>query len=231
MNASTQKIILLTGASRGLGRALVDYFTRRGHIVAACARSQDAIDALRDAHPPPHHFRAVDVAGEPAVAAWVEEVLRDVGTPDLVINNAALINEPAPLWEVPPEQFSAMMDVNLKGVAWVIRHAVPAMIEAGRGVIANLSSGWGRSTSPHVAPYCASKWGIEGLTSALARELPAGLAAVAVNPGIIRTDMVDLVFGPDAESFDSPETWGETAGPFFLRLGPRDNGKSLSIPG
>ena len=78
---------------------------------------------------------------------------------------------------------------NIKGVASVIRYFTPAMIDRGTGVIVNFSSGWGRSTSPEVAPYCATKWAIEGLTGALSQELPAGLAAVALNPGVIDTDM------------------------------------------
>ena len=82
-----------------------------------------------------------------------------------------------------------MIDVNIKGVANVLRHFVPAMIERGRGVIVNFSSGWGAPSSAEVAPYCATKWAIEGLTRALAEELP-GMAAVPLNPGIIDTDML-----------------------------------------
>jgi NAD(P)-dependent dehydrogenase (short-subunit alcohol dehydrogenase family) len=68
-------------------------------------------------------------------------------------------------------------------------------------VIVNLSSGWGRSVSPEVAPYCATKWAIEGLTQAFAKELPEGLAAVALNPGVIDTDMLRLAFGDDSERY------------------------------
>ena len=82
------------------------------------------------------------------------------------------------------------MAVNVSGTLNVIRAFVPAMIAAGRGVIANLSSGWGRSTDALVGPYCASKYAIEGLTGSLAQELPRPLAAVAVSPGVIDTDML-----------------------------------------
>ena len=80
-------------------------------------------------------------------------------------------------------EFTRLVDVNVRGVQNVIRHFVPAMVAKRKGVIVNLSSGWGRSTSPEVAPYCATKWAIEGLTQALADELPAGMAAVPLNPG------------------------------------------------
>ena len=69
--------------------------------------------------------------------------------------------------KVSEEEFSRLIDINIKGVASMIRLLVPAMIERGRGVIVNFSSGWGRSTSPEVAPYCASKWAIEGLSMAM----------------------------------------------------------------
>jgi NAD(P)-dependent dehydrogenase (short-subunit alcohol dehydrogenase family) len=111
----------------------------------------------------------------------------------------------------------------------VIRHFLPAMLEQGRGEVVNFSSGWGRSTAPEVAPYCATKWGIEGLTQALAAELPRGLAAVPVNPGIIHTDMLESCFGPDAASFPEPADWARRAAPFLLSLGPKDNGRPCSV--
>ena len=88
------------------------------------------------------------------------------------------MHTPAPLWQVPADEFSRLIDVNISGVYYVIRHFGPAMVARGRGVIVNFSSGWGRSVSPEVAPYYATKWAIEGLTRALAEELPKGMAAV-----------------------------------------------------
>lgn len=105
------------------------------------------------------------------------------------------------------------------------------MIAHESGVIVNFSSGWGRSTAPEVAPYCATKWAIEGLTRALAQELPKGLAAVPLNPGIIDTEMLQSTFGGRAKHFLSPEAWAEIAVPFLLTLGPKDNGRPLSVPG
>jgi NAD(P)-dependent dehydrogenase (short-subunit alcohol dehydrogenase family) len=149
----------------------------------------------------------------------------------LLINNAALINHNAPLWKIAAAEFDSVIDVNVKGVANVIRHVLPAMIAAGSGVVVNLSSGWGRSTAPEVAPYCATKWAIEGLTRALAQELPPGLAAVPLNPGIIDTDMLRSTFGGKASNFLTPEEWAEAAAPFLLQLGPKDSGRPLTVPG
>lgn len=192
-----------------------------------CARSQSAIQELQEKYGKPHSFTVVDVADEAQVKTWSNLFINS--PPDLLINNAALVNHPAPLWEVPSEEFSQLIDVNIKGVANVIRHVLPSMIKRSSGIIVNISSGWGRSTSPDVAPYCASKWAIEGLTQALAQELPSGMAAIPVNPGIINTDMLKICFADEAELYTPLETWVEKAVPFLLKLSPRDNGKSLSI--
>ncbi len=227
-NADTQ-IIVLSGATRGLGRAMTAGFTTAGHTVLGCGRSADLVQELGRRHGAPHAFAEVDVADDDAVRDWATGVLAVHGPPHLLINNAALMNHPAPLWEVDAAEVDAMLAVNLGGTVNLIRHFVPPMIEAGRGVIVNFSSGWGRSTSPEVAPYCMTKWGVEGLTGALASELPPGLAAVAVNPGIIATDMLRRCWGSSADVYDGPEPWAGAAVPFLLGLGPKDNGRSRSV--
>lgn len=221
------KTIAITGVSRGLGRALTEEFIKLGHTVIGCARSKSTIQELQKKYTQPHSFTVVDVVNEEQVENWSELFVNS--PPDLLINNAALINHPAPLWEVPSDEFSQLIDVNIKGVVNVIRHVLPSMIKSQRGIIVNISSGWGRSTSPDVAPYCASKWAIEGLTQALAEELPSGMAAIPVNPGIIHTDMLDICFGEQAAFYTPLQTWVKKAVPFFLKLSPRDNGKPLTI--
>jgi NAD(P)-dependent dehydrogenase (short-subunit alcohol dehydrogenase family) len=223
--------LLITGVSRGLGRALAERAIALGHRVLGCGRSAAAIDALRRRHGPPHDFAVVDVCDDAAVACWIRHLLARGPAPDLLLNNAALINRNAPLWAVPAAEFGQVVDVNVKGVANVIRHIAPVMIARGRGVIVNFSSGWGRSASADVAPYCATKWAVEGLTQALAQELPPGLAAVALNPGIIDTEMLRSCFGAGAAGYPSPEAWAERALPFLLGLGPQHNGQALTAPG
>ena len=230
MTRGETKTIVITGATRGLGRALVDALIPLGHVIAGCGRSKRDIAELAAAYPPPHLFTTLSVADDDAVGAWARELLDRVGAPDLLVNNAALINQTAPLWEVPSREFSELIDVNVKGTVNVIRHLAPAMIARRSGVVVNLSSGWGRSTSPGVAPYCASKWAIEGLTRSFAQDLPPGLAAIALNPGVIHTDMLDVCFGRSAASHPEPAVWAKRAVPFLLALGASDNGKSLSIP-
>ena len=223
-------MILITGVTRGLGRAMVDEFVRRKHTVLGCGRSQKGIEQIRRQIGSPHDFSAVDVAEDRQVKAWASRLLGAFGPPDLVLNNAGVINRNARLWEVPEREFSQVIDVNLKGVANVIRHFVPEMVKRKKGVIVNFSSGWGRSTDAEVAPYCATKWAIEGLTQAFAQELPSGMAAVALNPGIINTDMLQSCFGGAASGYLSPAEWAKSAVPFLLKLGPSDNSKQLTAP-
>ncbi|MEG4418040.1 SDR family NAD(P)-dependent oxidoreductase [Microcoleus sp. LAD1_D5] len=225
------KLIVITGASRGLGLAMTEKFIELGHTVVGCARSSEAVEKLQQKYSAPHHFTALDVTNDDRVKAWATEMLTKKEPPDLLINNAGLVNNPAPLWLVSSEEFSQLIDVNIKGTANVIRHFVPAMIARKSGIIVNFSSGWGRSTSPEVAPYCASKWAIEGLTQSLAQELPAGMAAVPLNPGIIHTDMLEICFGEDAASYTSVKAWVQKAVPFLLKLKPSDNGMPLTVPG
>lgn len=224
------KTILITGVSRGCGRALAEEFIRLGHVVLGCGRSEKDIAALQRQFSAPHDFAVVDVADDAQVAGWAGRVLADGSAPDLLLNNAGIINRNAPLWEVPAREFSDVIDVNLKGTANVIRHFAPAMIRRGRGVIVNFSSGWGRSTDAGVAPYCATKWAVEGLTQALAQELPPGMAAVPLNPGIIRTDMLRSCFGGSAAGYPPPGEWAKIAAPYILKIDAADNGRPLSVP-
>ncbi len=223
--------IVITGVTRGLGRALVAEFIQAGHTVIGCGRGGEAIFDLRTTHSEPHHFSIVDVAVHSKVALWAAKVLENESPPDLLINNAALMNRPSPLWEQDDREFTKLVDVNIRGVANVIRHFVPAMVAKKKGVIVNLSSGWGRSVSPDVAPYCASKWAIEGLTKALAEELPAGMAAIPLNPGVIDTDMLRLAWSVGAASYPKAEAWAKIAAPYILKLGPKHNGQSLNVTG
>jgi NAD(P)-dependent dehydrogenase (short-subunit alcohol dehydrogenase family) len=223
--------IVITGVTRGLGRALVEEFIRGGHTVIGCGRGGEAIFDLRMTHVAPHDFSIVDVALDSKVALWAAKVLENDSPPDLLINNAGIMNRLSPLWEQDDREFTMLVDVNIRGVQNVIRHFVPAMVAKKKGVIVNISSGWGRSVAPEVVPYCMSKWAIEGLTKALATELPLGMAAVPLNPGAIDTDMLRSCWADGAAGYPKAEEWAKTAAPFILQLGPQHNGQSVSVGG
>ena len=222
--------VWITGCTRGLGAALAREFSRLGWRVAGCGRNARAMEALARELPPDARLETCDVTRDEQVGVWVRGLLAHMGAPDLVLNNAAVINASAALWEVPVEEFDQVIDINIKGVANVMRHVLPPMLEKGGGVVVNFSSGWGRSTSAEVAPYCATKFAVEGLSQAAAQETAGKVAVIPVNPGIIDTEMLRSCFGPAAGEYDNATQWAKRAVPFFAGLSVCDNGRSLSVP-
>jgi NAD(P)-dependent dehydrogenase (short-subunit alcohol dehydrogenase family) len=220
--------IVITGVSLGIGRALALEWVRMGHRVHGCARSAEKLEELERMGV---HTAVVDVCDRESVEAWALKVMKAEGTPpDFLINNAAIINPNACFVDVLAEDFDRVIDVNVKGVANVTRAFLPPMLKRRHGVVVNLSSGWGRSTSPEVVPYCCSKWAIEGFTRALAQELPSGMAAIPLSPNTVNTRMLQSCFGAASESSPLPDDWAEVVAPWLLTLGPKDNGRPLSTP-
>ncbi|WP_395716431.1 SDR family oxidoreductase [Prosthecobacter sp.] len=225
------KNVVITGCTRGLGRAMIPLFVEAGWQIAGCGRNEDQIAELGREFAKPHFFSACDVSRENEVAAFCAAILDHFGPPDLVLNNAAIINPNAPLWETSAEEFSRIVDINIKGPAAMMRHLLPAMLKRGGGVIVNFSSGWGRCTAADVAPYCATKYAIEGLSMATAQDTGGKVAVIPMNPGIIDTDMLRSTFGGGAGGFPDADDWARRAVPFFMKLGRKDNGKPLTVPG
>ena len=230
-SAQKPRVIVVTGVSRGLGQAMVRKFWQAGHKVCGCARNAEQLALLQQQAGSQCLLQQVDVADPAAVAAWAATVMEAVGPPDLLLNNAAVINANRNLWEVTDREFRQLIDVNVNGIFHVLRAFLPAMVKRRRGVIVNFSSGWGRSVSAQVAPYCASKWAVEGLTQALAEELPSGMCAVPLNPGVINTDMLRSCFGSGAAYYPEADEWAERAVPFLLGITEDHNGMPLTVPG
>lgn len=241
-----QRTVLITGVSRGLGRALALEMAKQGHTIIGCARSQDRLNSLHseisssappsaaqpDSNPSSsdrHLFMNVDVSSNSSVEELARAVVEKKGAPDIIVNNAGTINRNNKLWEVPVEEFDTVIDTNVKGTANVLRHFIPMMIERKQGIIVNMSSGWGRSAAQDVAPYCASKWAVEGLTRSVAKELPSGMAIVALSPGVVNTDMLTSCFGSTSSLYETPESWAPKAARMILNLTVADNGASLSV--
>ncbi|XP_010274977.1 PREDICTED: NADPH-dependent pterin aldehyde reductase isoform X2 [Nelumbo nucifera] len=231
--------ILITGVSRGLGRALALEMAKRGHIIIGCARTQDKLNSLQaelsssdnssSSSSFEHLLMKVDVKSDNSVEELARIVMERKGVPDIIVNNAGTINKNNKIWEVPEEEFDTVVDTNIKGTANMLRHFLPLMLERKQGIIVNLSSGWGRSAAAQVAPYCASKWAVEGLTKSVAKELPDGMAIVALSPGVVNTDMLVSCFGSSASLYQTPEAWAPKAATMILNLTMADNGASLSV--
>ena len=186
------KVAVVTGASRGIGRAIATILAGAGAQVAGCARH--AADEII----------ACDVGRPSEVERFAAEVLRRFGTPDLLVNNAGLVAR-APLDETSLENWDAVLDSNLKGTFLVTRAFLPAMRARRGGRIVNIASISGRQGTAGLTAYCAAKHGVVGLTRALAEELrPDGIAVNAVCPGSVDTDMLRVGM-PDARPAMSPE--------------------------
>ncbi|CAK9201968.1 unnamed protein product [Sphagnum troendelagicum] len=223
------RLVVITGVTKGLGRALALEMATRGHVVAGCGRNEELLASLRSQIGSKHLLKVVDVALDDNVNEFAKVVLETHGVPDIVVNNAGIINKNAKLWEIPKEEFDAVIDTNVKGTANCIRHFAKHMIQRGQGVIVNVSSGWGRAGAAEVSAYCTSKWAVEGLTRSLAKELPKGMAAVALSPGVLNTELLTSCFGASAALYPSPESWAPQAAEMILGFGVADNGTSQTV--
>jgi NAD(P)-dependent dehydrogenase (short-subunit alcohol dehydrogenase family) len=228
-----QSTIVITGVTRGLGRAMVHEFVRLGHTVLGCARTKREIEELTLLYPG-QDFQTVDVASDGQVSRWAERLIAKYGPPDFLLNNAAVINLKAALWAVNIQEFSDEIDINIKGTVNVIRHFVPSMISRTHGVIVNFTSRWGTKCEKYMAPYCATKWAVVALTRTLAEELkPEGVAVVGLNPGVVKTGMLERYLGSGTavlmSSYPTSSEWARIAVPFILRLNLNDSGKMRKI--
>lgn len=229
-NAMTKNLLVITGATKGVGRALVDEFANRGWTIAGCGRSANEIQELQNKFGPQHLFSIVDIADDASVAKWANDVSLKFGSPSILINNAGLINQPNVLWKISAAEFSDVMNTNVIGTVNMLRHFTPMMIQRGKGLIVNVSSGWGVSGEAMFSPYCSSKFAIEGLTQSLAQELPQGLTVVALAPGVINTDMLKKALPESASQYPTAEQRAKMLVPYILNIQPSDSGKHLSTP-
>lgn len=214
--------VLITGASRGLGRALALEFARRGHDVALCARGREELERVAA------EVRGlgavcvsetVDVADAGEVERWVALAARELGAPAVLINNASLLGPRVDLANYPAGEWERAVAVNLNGAFFASRAVVPQMIDAGGGAIINVSSG--AAIPPRVGwgAYAVSKAAVEALTRNMAEELAeTGVRVNAVDPGAMRTGMRAAAYPEeDPSRLKTPE---ETTGVFVWLTGP-----------
>ena len=128
--------IVITGATKGLGRALTEQYIKLGHMVIGCGRSVNSIESMSNSCPENTDFQVVDISDHKRVRFWAEDVLNKFGSPDFLLNNAGIINKNAALWDVSEQEFSDVIDINIKGVHNTIKEFVPNMIKVGKGTVA-----------------------------------------------------------------------------------------------
>jgi len=185
---SSRKLILITGVSSGFGRALAQQALAQGYRVAGTVRDAQAAAAFEALHPAHAHARQLDVTAFDAVDGVVADIEANVGAIDVLVNNAGYGHEGI-LEESPLSDMRRQFDVNVFGPVALIKAVLPFMRRRRRGHILNITSMGGYITMPGIAYYCGSKFALEGISDALAREVaPFGIAVTAVAPGSFRTD-------------------------------------------
>lgn len=189
----TGRVTLITGASRGLGRALALAFASAGARVALCARSESDLAAVAEEIAAARGdvlARTADVSNAEAMRALVSEAERAWGPVEALINNASLLDPRVPLAEVDPTDWRRVLEVNVTGALLASQAVLPGMRTLGRGSIVNVTSGVGDEPRARWGAYAVSKWALEGLTWNMAREeREHGIRVNAVDPGRMRTAM------------------------------------------
>jgi len=183
-------VALVTGASRGIGRAIADDLITRGWLVAALARDADALAALAADSPESVLPLVADVTDSTAMAQAMAALTAIWRTPDLVVANAGALTAVGPTWDADPDQWWHDMEVNVRGVFTTLRDVVPNMVGRGSGRVIIMSSGMGQFPSPWASAYGASKAAATHLASSVAAELAGtGVCVFAISPGMVRTEM------------------------------------------
>ena len=184
---------VVTGASSGIGLATATALAGAGARLILVARSESRLHAAAEdvariaGGGPPALALPCDVSDAQAVLAMADRVRRDVGTPDIVVNNAG-IGHWAPLVELPLERIRAVFEVNVFGTVHCTKAFLPAMLERRQGTVVFVSSGLGALPFPYTGAYCASKHALNGFAGALRAEVePLGVNVLLVLPGATRT--------------------------------------------
>jgi 2-dehydro-3-deoxy-L-rhamnonate dehydrogenase (NAD+) len=189
---------IVTGGARGIGFAVAQRFLASGATVAlwdvdaaALDKAATALKSGGQSHDQVY-AAAVDVTDAASIARARDALLRDAGKIDILINNAGITGGNAPLWELPPETWRRVVEVNLIAPYLTCRAVVPHMIAKGYGRIVNIASIAGKEGNPNASHYSASKAGLIGLTKSLAKELATqGVLVNCVTPAAAKTDLFE----------------------------------------
>ncbi len=193
----TGKTALVSGGSRGIGRAICQALAAQGANVAFLYASNKAMadetEALLQDYPVSVKAYACDVADFAATQDLVKTVVADFGSLDILVNNAGITRDTL-VMRMSEQDFDAVIDTNLKGAFNLIRHASKTMLKQRAGRIVNITSVAGLMGNPGQANYSAAKAGMIGLTKTIAKEMASrGITCNAVAPGFIQTDMTDAM--------------------------------------
>lgn len=219
------KVVVITGAGRGIGRSIASAFAHERAKVAVTGRTKESRERIAQeivAQGGQAAAFALDVTVDDQVSEAVSQILSAWGRIDILVNNAGVIIYDTPVWATTVEQWDSMMEVNLRGMFLCCHAVIPHMMERGGGVIINIGSSSGRMADEEFGPYATSKWGVVGYTASLGRSLrPHGIQVNGINPGWVDTDM-SRAFDPAGDTaWSTPEEIAQTA-VFLATRAPRD---------
>eukprot|EP01087_Luapelamoeba_hula_P004059 TRINITY_DN1401_c0_g1_i1.p1 TRINITY_DN1401_c0_g1~~TRINITY_DN1401_c0_g1_i1.p1 ORF type:complete len:281 (-),score=49.90 TRINITY_DN1401_c0_g1_i1:48-890(-) len=198
------KIVVITGASAGIGEACAELFACSGAQLILGARRVERLEALRDALTEKYkvgiHIGALDVTNSASVEAFFKAVPAELHAVDILINNAGLALGRNEVHSTPEQDVDTMIDTNVKGVMRVTKAVLPGMIERNNGHVINISSVAGLEAYKGGSVYCASKAAVQSISVALRKELAATNIRVSiVNPGLVETEFSVVRFSGDKD--------------------------------
>jgi serine 3-dehydrogenase len=198
------RIVLVTGATSGIGLACARAFARAGSRLLVCARRAERLDAIASELTTEHgvdvHPFTLDVRDQAAVSEAIATLPDDWKAIDILVNNAGLSRGLSPLHEGSIEDWEEMIDTNVKGLLYVSRAVIPGMVERGTGHVINLGSIAGREVYPGGNVYCATKHAERALTKGMQLDLlGTGVRVTTVDPGLVETEFSIVRFRGDTE--------------------------------
>ncbi len=229
-------VVVITGASRGLGTAFAESLAAEGAMVAICARGKAALDSVCSSivrNSGKCFAAAVDVTNSVEVNAFVSSVMKKFGRIDVLVNNAGAVHKFGNVENISEREYAQCMRTNVDSVFHFLKAVVPLMKKQNSGLVVNISSGAGKRAHAGLSVYAASKFAVEAFTQAVARELEkesSAVSCIALCPGGINTGMRTAVFGKeDAVKQQSPESVAEVLKDVLLGKVKVHNGGDVFI--
>jgi len=199
MKAFENKIVVLTGASSGIGYSLLNYFVKEGARVYGSSRNERELTTESKQE---CNFELLDLADELNVEKYVKTILQKENRIDILINNAGVAHNLALVEEIDSEMLNSVVRDNLLPTFNMMKYTIPIMKKNNSGTIINISSRAGRRAVPKLSAYTAAKFAVRGLTESVAKEVQdTGIKCISISPAGVNTGMRAMVFGQeDAEN-------------------------------
>ena len=201
---TNQRTVLITGASRGIGKATAELFALKGcNLFLTCHNSMNELEALAQELQAKYHISCAPIRADMGNHKDVEDLFSRITSLDILVNNAG-ISHIGLLTDMTVEQWHRVISVNLDACFYTCKYAVPLMLQNHRGKIINVSSVWGNAGASTEVAYSASKGGVNSFTKALAKELaPSNIQVNAIACGVIDTAMNSCLSAEDLEALKS----------------------------